>query len=135
MAQLMQREEVWIGLWYSGRAAELFSRGIPVRWFHPPRPSGGLPVVNGPAVVSNAKHPKLARAWVNHVLDPEMQIALVKATFFGPTNRNVKLPPELSEAVIDKPEEIQELLEVDWAKLMEVQDDWNQRYLKLMAGQ
>ncbi len=132
MAQLLEREEVWIGLWYSGRATEMRNRGLPIASFNPP--SGAIPVINGPAVSLKAKHPKLARAWVNHVLDPQMQVELTRATFFGPTNRNTKLPPELSQAVIDEPKEIEGLLEVDWAKLTARQDEWTQRYNAILAA-
>jgi putative spermidine/putrescine transport system substrate-binding protein len=132
MAQLLEREEVWIGLWYSGRAAEMRHRGLPINYVN--LPSGAIPVINGPAVLPKAKHPRLARAWVNHVLDPMMQVELTRATFFGPTNRNTKLPPDLSQAVIDQPQEIDRLLEVDWAKLMARQDEWTQRYNKIVAA-
>jgi putative spermidine/putrescine transport system substrate-binding protein len=132
MAQLLEREEVWIGLWYSGRATEMRSRGLPIAYVHPP--SGAIPVINGPAVPAKAKHPTLARAWVNHVLDPQMQVELARATFFGPTNRNTKLPPELAQTVIHEPKEIDGLLEVDWAKLTARQDEWTQRYNKIVAA-
>lgn len=132
MAQLLEREEVWIGLWYSGRATEMRHRGLPIAYVNPP--SGAIPVINGPAVLPKAKHPTLARAWTGHVLDPAMQIELTRATFFGPTNRNTKLPPDLAEAVISQPKEIDALLEVDWAKLTARQDEWTQRYNKILAA-
>jgi putative spermidine/putrescine transport system substrate-binding protein len=132
MAQLMEREEVWIGLWYSGRVLEMRNRGLPINYVDPS--SGAIAVVNGPAVMPKAKHPKLAHAWVNHVLDPEMQAELTKATFFGPTNRQTKLPADLSAQVIDKPEELAGLLEVDWGAVLARQDAWNQRYARISAA-
>jgi putative spermidine/putrescine transport system substrate-binding protein len=132
MAQLLEREEVWIGLWYSGRATEMRRRGLPIASFSPP--SGAIPVINGPAVSLKARHPRLARAWVNHVLDPAMQVELTRATFFGPTNRNTRLPADLAQAVIDEPHEIDGLLTVDWARLTARQDEWTQRYNKILAA-
>ncbi len=65
----------------------------------------------------------------------ENQTDYAEQLYFGPTNKNVTLAPEVSADVIDKPEEVESLVQLDWPFVIQQRSAWTDRWNKEILGQ
>lgn len=76
---------------------------------------------------------EVAEAFVNTCLDPAVQEALAEALWFGPTNREAVLPPEIAQQVITF-DDLDSTIPVDLEHLLDVRHDWIARYDEVLGG-
>lgn len=125
-----QREEVWIMPFWNGRMLNLRKAGLPVEIFYQPH---FLHVGTGYLVPKGVSNPALSNELVNLTLDPGVQLEMVKFFGYAPTNRRVKIPPDLAEVVLP-PYAVDRAAEIDWIKVMQHADRdlerWNKEVLR-----
>ena len=100
-----------------------------------PKSPGPVLVRDMLCIVKNAPHPELAKKFAALALGVKNQTDYAEQLFFGPTNKNVKLSPQASADVIDTPEEVKGLLQLDWPYIITQRAAWTQRWNKDVLGQ
>jgi putative spermidine/putrescine transport system substrate-binding protein len=86
-------------------------------------------------LVKNSPNPELAKKFAALALGVKNQTDYAEQLYFGPTNKNVKLPEAISADVIDTPDEVKGLLQLDWPYVISQRADWTQRWNKDILGQ
>ncbi|MCO5089575.1 extracellular solute-binding protein [Bosea sp. (in: a-proteobacteria)] len=123
---LLLQQQAWIGTNLDARMALLKAKGFPLQIVYP---SDGLPIQSGILnVIKGAPHPNLANEFVNWVLSDEMQLIVARDIQLGPSNKNVKIPPEVAENLIYGEERVSRLLNFDYAQVARELPKWLDRW-------
>ena len=93
-SELFQSKEVVLSIWGSGRTKSLADTGFPAKFSYPKEGAVALMLAACPVVDSNA--PEEAAAFIDYLLDPEIQVRLADAMGSGPVNNQTVLPDELA---------------------------------------
>jgi len=113
---------------HDGSTYDLQKRGIPLDWA---APSEGVPILDQVIqVTKGSKNKELAWKLVDAYLSPEVQTAFATELFFSPTNKTVKLPPEVARKIISGPADVDKLVLFDWAKIARQRPQWTERWNK-----
>ena len=86
-------------------------------------------------LVKDSPEPELAKMFAEKALGVANQTDYAEQIFFGPTNSQVELSKEASADVIDTPEEVESLVQLDWPYVIEQRSDWTQRWNKELLEQ
>ncbi|MET3927096.1 extracellular solute-binding protein [Devosia sp. 2618] len=100
-----------------------------------PKDPGPVLVRDMVCQVANSPEPELAQMFINLALGVENQTAYAKELNFGPTNSKVVLTDEEAARVINTPEEVASLLQLDWPYVISQRSDWTDRWNKQILGQ
>jgi len=79
-------------------------------------------------LVENAKNPDAARVFINYALSPEAQERFAKIMYYGPSNRNARLPDDVWARTSSYPATLAKMLPIDWGYVAGVQDQWSNRW-------
>ncbi|MCP1118122.1 ABC transporter substrate-binding protein [Robbsia andropogonis] len=126
MDGLMQSGDVIIAPYGSGRAVALQNTGFPLKFFYPKE--GGVALQVGACSVAGSGQDALAQQFIQYLLSTDVQALQAQAVGFGPTNRNVKLTPEVAAKVPYGPEQVSRLVAMDWATINQHRNEWTQRW-------
>ena len=127
MSELFQSEEIALSVWGSGRTKSLVDTGFPAGFAYPEDGAVALLLAACPVVDSDV--PDEAQAFIDYLLDPEVQVKFADAMGAGPVNTTSVLPPELAES-LPYGDKIQSLVTVDWDTINQNRDDWTQRWAR-----
>ncbi len=128
MEKLLEQKEVAIAVLHDGSAFDLAKRGLPIGWV---APSEGVPILDQVAQVTRgSKHKELAWKLIDAYLSPEVQQAFATELYFSPTNRTVKLPPEVAGKIISGPKDVERLIIFDWSQIARQRPAWTERWNK-----
>lgn len=89
---------------------------------------GGVLDMDTINLVTGARNPDAARAFINFALGAEPQERMAQAMYYGPTNKKAKLAPELLARTSSAPETLAKMIPVDWDYVASVQDQWSNRW-------
>jgi putative spermidine/putrescine transport system substrate-binding protein len=132
LAALFERDEVAIGPLWNNTILTLREKGLPVDWVVPKE--GAIVVMSVMNMVTNTKQPQLAAQFINDAISKEYQLkAAVPPYFFGPTNRGVNLPTALRRYLPTRPEEVAQLLSLDWTVINRNRQTWTDRFNREFA--
>jgi len=124
----LESKEIVIGVLHDGLTYDLQKRGIPIDWVAPVE---GVPILDQVIqVTKGSKNKELAWKLVDAYLAPEVQTAFATELFFSPTNKTVKLPPEVARKIISGPADVDKLVLFDWAKVARQRPQWTERWNK-----
>jgi putative spermidine/putrescine transport system substrate-binding protein len=113
LAQLFERGEVAIAPMWNNDAAILALHGLKLKFVQPA--PGAIVVVSCMDVVKNSGQTKLARAFLNDEISQAFQAHLADAPwYFGPTNKNVSIPPGSSAYMPANAQELARSIFFDW---------------------
>jgi putative spermidine/putrescine transport system substrate-binding protein len=118
---LLVQGTAWMTVNGSPRAYILQGQGAPIDFAYPKEGAGFF--ANYFDIIKNAPHPNAAQAFVNYLIGVEAQAILSKA-FYGPINRNVRLPDEIARKVPYGAERINSLVRIDRYKMNQYLDAW-----------
>ena len=124
----LQREEVWLTPYWNGRTQYLKDQGLPIDSVIPKE--GTIPITNVFTVPKTAKDKDLAYKFINFFLEEAQQRAWAEAIYYGPTNKEVKLPPEVARRIPYGPEQIGALKFPDQEALVKNRGPWIERWNK-----
>ncbi|MEX0760049.1 MAG: ABC transporter substrate-binding protein [Tistlia sp.] len=127
MSELFQAQEIALSIWGSGRVKALADTGFPAEFAYPKEGAIALMVAACPVVDSDV--PAAAQAFVDYLLQPEVQVRLAETNGFGPTNKNTVLPEEL-QTLPYGPDKISQLVAVDWNAINPKREEWTQRWAR-----
>lgn len=128
MSELFQSEEIALSIWGSGRTKSLADTGFPAKFAYPKEGAVALMLAACPVIESNV--PDEAQAFVEYLLDPEIQVKLADAMGSGPVNEKAELPEELAKVLPYGPEQISQLVPVDWDTINPAREEWTARWAR-----
>lgn len=126
MDKLLSQGTAWIAVEPTARAYPLADQGVPIDFVYPKEGAGAF--ANYFDIVRNSPHPAAAQAFVNYLLSEDAQMALVRYGYYGPINKNVKLPPDLAAKVPYGNERLSSLVKIDRDKMNAKLDEWNEQW-------
>jgi putative spermidine/putrescine transport system substrate-binding protein len=126
MDSLMQSGDVIIAPYGSGRAVALQNTGFPLKFFYPKE--GGVALQVGACAVAGSGQDALSQQFVQYLLSTDVQTLQAKAVGFGPTNKNVKLTPDVAAKVPYGPEQVSKLVAMDWTTINQHRTEWTERW-------
>ena len=128
MQKHLESKEVGIAVLHDGDTYDLAKRGFPVDWV---APSEGVPILDQVIQVTRgSKNKDLAWKLIDMYLSPEVQAAFASELFFSPTNKTVKLPPEVAKKLINGPADVERLVTFDWNQIVKQRPQWTERWNK-----
>lgn len=128
---LMQQGEAWVASNLDARMSILKSKGFPLEIVFP---SDGLPIQSGMLdLVKGAPHPRLANEFINWVISHDMQEIVGREMQIGPTNKDVKLPPEFAANVVYGEERVSRLIPLDYTSISRDIPKWIDRWNRELA--
>ncbi len=127
MSELFQSEEIALSIWGSGRTKSLADTGFPAAFAYPEEGAVALMIAACPVVDSDV--PDEAQAFVDYLLDPEIQVRLADAMGAGPTNKKAELPEDLANS-LPYGDKIADLIAVDWDVINPVREEWTKRWAR-----
>ena len=128
MSELFQSKEIALSIWGSGRTKSLADTGFPAKFAYPKEGAVALMLAACPVVESDV--PDEANAFVDYLLDPEIQVKLADAMGSGPVNQKAVLPDDLAAALPYGPEQIKQLIAVDWDVINPAREEWTKRWAR-----
>ena len=127
LAALFERDEVAIAPLWNNTILALRGKGLPVDWVVPKE--GAVVVMSVMNMVANTKQPDLAARFINEAISGEYQLkAAVTPYFFGPTNSRVNLPAAMRQYLPTRPEEVAQLVSLDWITVNRNRQAWTDRF-------
>lgn len=120
---LLVQGTAWISVNGSPRAYIQQGQGAPIDFAYPKDGAGFF--ANYFDVLRNAPHPNAAQAFVNYLIGEEAQAILAKA-FYGPINKNVRLPDDIARRVPYGAQRIASLVRIDRHKMNQYLDVWTE---------
>ena len=75
---------------------------------------------------------ELAYAFVNECLSADAQTRMAHAQWFGPTNRKVKLPPEVARNLLSTQSQWDSIIPLNLDNLTARREEWLQRYTRAL---
>ncbi len=127
MSELFQSEEIALSIWGSGRTKSLADTGFPAAFAYPEEGAVALMIAACSVVDSDA--PEEAQAFIDYLLDPEVQALLADAIGAGPTNKTAELPEALANS-LPYGDKIADLVAVDWDVINPAREDWTKRWAR-----
>lgn len=116
-AQGLKTEEIDIGIMWKARTVQWQNAGINVRSIAPTE--GAIAYVSGFSIPKNAPNPDGAYAYLDAMLAPSAQENFAVDMGYNPTVTNATVPAELNTRIGFTPEERDNLVNMDYAHMME----------------
>ncbi|MGQ0572507.1 MAG: ABC transporter substrate-binding protein [Armatimonadota bacterium] len=127
LAALFERDEVAIAPLWNNTILTLREKGLPVDWVVPKE--GAIVVMSVMNIVANTRNPGLAAQFINEAIGRDYQLkAAISPYFFGPTNSGVNLPAAMRRYLPTRPEEVEQLLSLDWTAVNRNRQAWTDRF-------
>jgi putative spermidine/putrescine transport system substrate-binding protein len=124
----LESKEVVLAVLHDGATYDLQKRGVPVDWV---APAEGTPILDQVIQVTRgSKNKELAWKLIDAYLSPEVQLAFATELFFSPTNKTVKVPPDVAKKLISGPADVDKLVLFDWAQVAKQRSQWTERWNK-----
>ena len=92
---LFERGDIAVAVWYTDRTGAAASKGVPVAAAYPKE--GAIGIVPTVSIPKGSQKKDLAEKYIAVLLSPEGQTCYAQSQFAGPTNKKVKLAPDLAK--------------------------------------
>jgi len=125
MTELFQSGQAVIGVWGTGRVQSFANTGFPVDFVYPKEKAVTLLASACPVAKANAS--AAASDFIKAMLEPAMQLILLKDYGYGPVNKTVKVPAELAKMAPIGPKADQ-LYNPDWNAINPQREEWTKRW-------
>lgn len=132
MARLLTSGEAWLGPWYNDRFSQLKKAGAPVGFVRPKE--GAIAIISTLSVPAGAPDADLAMQYINFSISTPIQAAWDKQMAEGPTNRDVRLPPDIAAGVPYGEKVVGSLIALDQETISEELPNWISRWEREITG-
>lgn len=129
-SKVMESGDVVIMPYWNGRTARLQDAKIPAAFEIVP---GTVSVGSGFSIAKGSPFAKQAQAFVNMTLEPDKQLEFTRWSKYPPSNKKVKLPPEL-EGIAIPPGALEKAAKLDWGKINQHRSAYLERWNKEVLG-
>ena len=125
MTELFQSGQAALAVWGTGRVQSFANTGFPVDFVYPKEGAVNLLTTACPVAKSNAS--PIASDFIKAMLQPEMQLILLKEYGYGPVNKKVAVPAELGR-IAPVGERAAKLYTPDWDVINAKREEWTKRW-------
>jgi putative spermidine/putrescine transport system substrate-binding protein len=125
MTELFQSGQAVIAVWGTGRVQSFANTGFPVDFVYPKEGAATLLTTACPITKPNAS--PLASSFVKMLLEPKIQLVMLKDYGYGPVLKSLVIPPELGK-MAPIGERAAKLYNPDWTVINEKREEWTKRW-------
>jgi len=125
MTELFQSNQAVIGVWGTGRVQSFANTGFPVDFVYPKE--GAVTLLASACPVEKAGSSEMASDFIKAMLEPNMQLILLKDYGYGPVNKTVKVPAELAK-MAPIGDRAAKLYNPDWDAINPQREEWMKRW-------
>ncbi|KIU44182.1 MULTISPECIES: ABC transporter substrate-binding protein [Bradyrhizobium] len=125
MTELFQSGQAVIAVWGSGRVQSFANTGFPVDFVYPKEGAATLLTTACPIAKPNAS--PLASSFVKGLLDPKIQLVMLKDYGYGPVLKSLVIAPELGK-MAPLGERAAKLYNPDWTVINDKREEWTKRW-------
>ncbi len=125
MTELFQSGQGLLAVWGSARVQSFANTGFPVDFVYPKE--GAVTLLASACPVAKASVSPLASEFVKAMLEPALQLVLLKEYGYGPVSKKVVVPPELGK-MAPVGERAAKLVNPDWDTINAQREDWTKRW-------
>lgn len=132
MERLILTGEASIGLLHDAGVRRYDGQNQPIAFAAPKE--GVLALEQVLSITTGTKMGELASAWINHLLDADVQRVVAGPTAYGPANRNTQLDAANAAWMYSTPERVAQLIQVDWKWYNARKDAIDARVARILRG-
>ncbi|OYU46989.1 MAG: branched-chain amino acid ABC transporter substrate-binding protein [Rhizobiales bacterium PAR1] len=125
MTELFQSGQAVIGVWGTGRVQSFANTGFPVEFVYPKE--GAVTLLTTACPIAKTGAGALASDFIKAMLEPKIQLILLKDYGYGPVNKTVVVPKELA-GMAPVGERAAKLYNPDWDAINAQREDWTKRW-------
>lgn len=125
MTELFQSGQAVIGVWGTGRVQSFANTGFPVDFVYPKE--GAVTLLASACPVAKANASPIASDFIKAMLEPKMQLILLKDYGYGPVNKSVQVPAELAK-MAPIGDRAAKLYNPDWDAINPQREEWTKRW-------
>lgn len=125
MTELFQSGQAVLAVWGSGRVQTFANTGFPVDFVYPKEGAVSLLTAACPIVKPTAS--PLASNFIKLLLDPKIQLVMLKDYGYGPVVRSVVIPPELGK-MAPVGDRATKVYAPDWSVVNDKREEWTKRW-------
>lgn len=125
MTELFQSGQAVIAVWGTGRVQSFANTGFPVDFVYPKEGAATLLTTACPVAKPNAS--PLASSFIKLLLDPKIQLLMLKDYGDSPVLKSVVVPPELGR-MAPIGERAAKLYAPDWTVINDKREEWTRRW-------
>jgi putative spermidine/putrescine transport system substrate-binding protein len=125
MTELFQSGQAVLAVWGTGRVQSFANTGFPVDFVYPKE--GAITLLASACPVAKPNASPLAAAFIKTLLDPKLQLILLKDYGYGPVLKSVVVPPELAK-MAPVGERAAKLYNPNWTIINEKREEWTKRW-------
>ena len=125
MTELFQSGQGLLAVWGSARVQSFANTGFPVDFVYPKE--GAVTLLASACPVAKTNVSPHASEFVKALLEPALQLVLLKEYGYGPVSKKVVVPPELGK-MAPVGERAAKLINPDWDTINAQREDWTKRW-------
>jgi putative spermidine/putrescine transport system substrate-binding protein len=125
MTELFESGQGLLAVWGSGRVQSFANTGFPVDFVYPKE--GAVTLLASACPIAKANTSPLASQFIEAMLQPKLQLILLKDYGYGPVNKKVDVPPELAK-MAPVGEKAAQLINPDWDTINAHRNEWTKRW-------
>jgi putative spermidine/putrescine transport system substrate-binding protein len=114
-----------IAVWGTGRVQSFANTGFPVDFVYPKEGAATLLTTACPIAKPSAS--PLASSFVKMLLEPKIQLVMLKEYGYGPVLKSLVVPPEFGK-MAPIGERAAKLYNPDWTVINEKREEWTKRW-------
>ena len=125
MTELFQSGQAVLAVWGTGRVQSFANTGFPVDFVYPKE--GAVTLLASACPIDKPNASLTASEFIKAMLEPKMQLVLLKDYGYGPVNKTVQVPAELGK-MAPVGERAAQLYNPDWATINQHREEWTKRW-------
>lgn len=130
LVALYQEEEVWASPYSSFARGNLINTELPIEFVIPEEGAVGDPITV--SITAASDNVDLAHKYIDFIISHDIQLQEAVDLIDSPTNMTVEVPEEQAELLTYGEDLIDSLVFMDQVELVEVIDDWLERWNEIM---
>jgi putative spermidine/putrescine transport system substrate-binding protein len=125
MTELFQSGQAVLAVWGSGRVQSFANTGFPVDFVYPKE--GAVTLLTSTCPIAKPNASPLASSFVKALLEPRIQLVMLKDYGYGPVLKAVVVPFELSK-MAPVGDRAAKLYTADWSIINDKREEWTKRW-------
>jgi putative spermidine/putrescine transport system substrate-binding protein len=125
MTELFQSGQAVLAVWGTGRVQSFANTGFPVDFVYPKE--GAVSLLTTACPIAKAGASPLASSFIKLLLDPKIQLLMLKDYGYGPVLKSIVVPPELAK-MAPVGARAAALYAPDWTAINDKREEWTKRW-------
>jgi putative spermidine/putrescine transport system substrate-binding protein len=125
MTELFQSGQAVLAVWGTGRVQSFANTGFPVDFVYPKE--GAVTLLTAACPIAKPDASPLASSFIRKLLEPKIQLVMLKDYGYGPVLKSVVVPPELGK-MAPIGERAAKLYTADWSIINDKRQEWTKRW-------